>query len=147
MRKIINGRKYDTDTATRIAEWENTIDVRDFSHYSETLYRKRNGEYFIFGSGNAGSRYSTRVEQNTWSGGQNIAPLSYDAAREWAETHLDADTYETEFGDVSEGGDGDVMIGVRVPVAIKAAFDRYCVRVGRTKSDVLTELIATLGQS
>ena len=57
MKKIINGRKYDTDTASMVGEWSDGY-PSDFRYEAETLYRKRNGEYFILGEGNAMSRYA-----------------------------------------------------------------------------------------
>lgn len=143
MKKIINNRKYDTDTATEVAEWESMSDVRDFAYYTETLYRKRTGEYFLFGKGNAASKYARSCGDNSWAGGSAIIPLSYDSAREWAETHLDADDYEREFGEVSED-ESTAVINAQVPASTKAALDRYCARVGRTKAEVIAELIATL---
>jgi predicted transcriptional regulator len=141
MKKIINGKRYDTDTAIQVGEWENMIDVLDMHHFTETLYRKRTGEYFIYGVGNAGSKYSRSTGNNTWCGGSAIIPLTYDAAREWAEDHMDADEYEAEFGEVSEDGDGDVVISIRVSPAAKAALDKAAAQTGRTKSDILTELL------
>lgn len=47
MKKIISGRIYDTDTATKLGAWWSSSDVRDFSRVEETLYRKRTGEFFL----------------------------------------------------------------------------------------------------
>ena len=41
MKKIINGKKYDTETAEELAYWENMPNALDFNQYSETLYRKK----------------------------------------------------------------------------------------------------------
>ena len=48
MKKIINGKVYDTDTAKLIGSWDNGI-YGDLDSVSEDLYRKRTGEFFIFG--------------------------------------------------------------------------------------------------
>ena len=102
MKKIINGKVYDTTTAKELGSWESTPYVRDFSRFVETLYQKRTGEFFIHGVGGPSSRYAVSAGQNCWDGGEKIVPLSYDAAREWAEEHLDADDYEAIFGEVCE---------------------------------------------
>lgn len=102
MKKIINGKVYDTSTAKELGSWENTPDVRDFSRFEETLYQKRTGEFFIYGCGGPASRYAVSAGQNSWSGGYKIIPLSWDAARDWTEKHLDADDYESIFGEISE---------------------------------------------
>lgn len=102
MKKIINGKVYDTSTAKELGSWENTPDVRDYSRFEETLYQKRTGEFFIYGCGGPASRYAVSTGQNSWSGGFKITPISWDTAREWAEKHLDSDDYEAIFGEVSE---------------------------------------------
>lgn len=55
MRKIINGARYDTDTAKKLGHWESGEDCREFSYYEESLYRTKAGKYFIHGAGNAAS--------------------------------------------------------------------------------------------
>ena len=53
MKKIINGRKYDTETAKEIGYWSNGYPCSDFNHCEETLYLKKTGEYFLYGEGGA----------------------------------------------------------------------------------------------
>lgn len=145
MKKIIRGKRYDTDTARSVGEWENMIDVRDFAHCTETLYCKRNGEYFLHCVGGPMSRYATPQGDNTWSGGARIMPLTYNSAREWAEIKLDADEYEAEFGEVSEGDeDESVTLSVRVSPAARAALDRAASVTGRSKGDIVSELLLGL---
>ena len=102
MKKIINGKSYDTDTARLVYETSHGEGPRDFRYYKEKLYCKRTGEYFLYGKGGPMTRYAERVGQNSWSGGEKIIPLSYEAVKEWAEKEMDADEYEAEFGAVSE---------------------------------------------
>lgn len=103
MKKIINGKMYDTDTAKKIGFRSNGGSWRDFSHLEETLFRKKNGEFFLFGEGGAMTKYSVSCGQNEWSGGEKIVPMTYEEASDWAERYLDADEYTAIFGDVSEG--------------------------------------------
>ena len=63
MKKIIDGKVYDTDVAKVLATWQNRQrrslrpDWKD--HYgSEDLYRTPSGEYFILGYGGRLSRYT-----------------------------------------------------------------------------------------
>lgn len=113
MKKIINSRRYDTDTARELGSWRNGYGYRDFQRVEETLYIKNNGEYFLYGEGGPASKYCVQIEQNSWSGGWNITPLAPDEAQEWAEQHLDADTYESIFGAVSEGGEADAATAIK----------------------------------
>lgn len=100
MKKIINGKKYDTETATEIACWSN--ERCGFEYCCETLYRKRTGEYFLHGSGGAMSKYAESCGQNTWCGGESIRPLSEENAKRFVESHFDGDKYEEIFGEVEE---------------------------------------------
>ena len=102
MKKIIKGKVYDTETATELASYSNGGTWRDFSHFEETLYRKRNGEFFLHGEGGPMTRYAEAQGQNSCSGGARFMPLTYQEAQEWAEKHLDGDGYEEIFGPVVE---------------------------------------------
>lgn len=104
MKKIINGKLYNTETAKEIANWSDGLSFRDFTHVEEILYQKRTGEFFIHGAGGPASRYAVSAGQNSWAGGEKIIPLTWEAARDWAEEHLDADEYESIFGPVTEDG-------------------------------------------
>ena len=61
MRAIIDGKRYDTETAKVVAEWANTYDRGDFHHYSEALYLTPKGAWFLHGEGNASSPYNDEL--------------------------------------------------------------------------------------
>lgn len=95
MKKIIKNKVYDTETAKLLGEYEFEYASRsDLTWYSEKLYQKRTGEFFLYGEGNAASTYSNRNGA--------ITPLSYDEAAEWGEQKLDADKYIGIFGEPEE---------------------------------------------
>lgn len=102
MKKIINGKKYNTDTATFIKEYSCDYGVDSLDGYFEELYRKRTGEYFLYGDGGARSPYSKSTSCNSWVGCEDIIPLTNNEAREWGEKHLTCDEFEAEFGEVEE---------------------------------------------
>jgi hypothetical protein len=102
MKKIINGKLYNTETAQLIASYSNTGDTRDFSRFSEELYQKKTGEYFLYGEGGPMTKYSRSCGQNSWSGDENIEPLTDTAAKAWAEEYMDADDFMGVFGPVEE---------------------------------------------
>lgn len=47
MKKIINGKAYNTETAKELGSYWNGYPHGDFSYVCETLYVKRTGEYFL----------------------------------------------------------------------------------------------------
>lgn len=95
-------KKYDTETAKRVGSWSNNYNYGDFNYCSEELYCKKTGEFFLYGFGGAMSKYSQSCGNNCTSGGESIIPLSENGAKKWAEKYLDADEYETIFGEVEE---------------------------------------------
>lgn len=143
MKKVINGRMYNTETAVSLGEWSNGRGRRDFRGVEETLYRKRSGEYFIGGWGGSMTEYARPAYGGGTCGGEKIFPLTYEAAREWAEKHLSVDEYEAAFGPVSEDAE-DIVISVRVSAAAKAALDREVSRTGRTVREVVSAALEAL---
>ena len=140
MKKIINNRMYDTDTATNVGEWENMADIRNFRHFTETLYRKRTGEYFIHGVGNADSKYAVSAGQNQWTGGAKIIPLTYDSARKWAEENLGVAEYIAEFGEPAEDG-GTQSITVNIPVTLHDALKKRQAETGKSMTQIVIETL------
>jgi hypothetical protein len=103
MNKVIGGKRYSTETAKKVAEWENT-DNRDDSHwYKEELFRKKNGEFFIHGQGGKESKYRRATGIDSWVGDEKIVPLKYDEAKKWGEEALDQDKFQSIFGDPAAG--------------------------------------------
>lgn len=143
MKKIINGKKYDTDTAERIGYWENIPDVRDFSQYSEDLYRKKTGEFFLHGEGGPMTKYARSRGQNEWSGGEEIIPLSYESARKWAEEKLDADDYEKVFGEVAED-ESRKAVTLSLAADTAETLRREAAKKGVSMSALVEELIKTM---
>ena len=143
MQKIINGKKYNTETAEMVGEYWNGRSPSDFSHVSEELYKKRTGEFFLYGEGGPMTKYKVTVGTNSWSGGESIVPLTFEEAREWAEEHLEVDEYEAIFGEVTEDGETKGVM-YSLPVAAidrvkKVAIERRC-----SASKVIADLIETL---
>lgn len=116
MKKIINGKSYDTTTAREVASTYHGDGPRDFHYYSETLYCKRTGEYFLAGEGGPMTKYSHSTGQNSWSGGEKIFPITLAEAKEWMEKERDAEDYEAEFGAVTE--DDTVHLHISLPADV-----------------------------
>lgn len=140
MKKIINGKVYDTNTAQRVGYWSNNLTYRDFSWCEETLYRKKTGEYFLHGEGGPASRYAEAVGTNSWGSGERIMPLTYKEASEWAEKHLDGDEYEQIFGAVSED-DTRKTVAYSLSVSAVEALRRMSEEQGKPASEILDAMI------
>ena len=106
MEKIINGKRYNTETAKEVALYDSEYPKNDFKYYIEKLYKKRTGEYFLYGDGNGLSPYAKRSHaMGGLEGSWNIIPLTADQAKKWYEKAFNADEYnapmdiyEREFG-------------------------------------------------
>jgi len=102
MKKIINGKRYDTKKAVLIGSYEYS-NPGDFNYISESLYvTPISKSYFLAGEGGANTKYRQSVSQNTWSGGELIQPLSREDAFEWAQEYLSAGEVEKHFLDMIE---------------------------------------------
>lgn len=93
MKKIVKNKLYDTETANPLIRWECGL-PGDFGHYTETLYIKKTGEYFMCGIGAAMSPYGDCDFA--------IIPLTEEGAKKWAVNRCEADTYMEIFGKVEE---------------------------------------------
>jgi len=101
MKKVINGKLYDTETAVLIGEYSSGYSSNDFNSYNEALYLSPKGTYFLAGEGGPMTSYAQSVADYIVSG-SDIIPLTREEAREWAEGHLLADEVIEHF-DIQEG--------------------------------------------
>ena len=91
----INGVAYNTKTAETIAH---NGSGRDVSHsderwFTETLYRKKSGEFFLYGSGGIFTKYAKQTGLNSWERSEAILPLTEDEAKQWAMNNLGDEGY------------------------------------------------------
>lgn len=86
MKQIINGKTYNTETATELcSESASGCTVSDFQWWQETLYKTAKGAYFLHCEGGAMSQYSQSFDGGERTGGEKLAALTRDEAIEWAE--------------------------------------------------------------
>lgn len=125
MKKIINGKVYDTDKAHFLG-YDLYAGPRDFRYWREELYQKRTGEFFLYGKGGPDSKYAVASSTGSgWDGGEKIIPLDVDKARDWAEKHLSTRDYEEIFGVPDEDAE---------PVALSALIDAQIMAALRTRA-------------
>ena len=139
MKKIINGKEYDTKTAELVGSWSNKRPTSEFDYCCEELYRKRTGEFFIHGDGGASSKYAVSYGNGSWGGGEKITPLTYESAQKWAEDHLSGEKYESIFGEVAEDESK-----ITVTLSLSAAAVERAKRTAAQKGIGLSALIESL---
>lgn len=100
MKKVINGKKYDTDTAYEVGSYYQG-NYGDFFSFCEILYRKKTKEFFLECSGGPMSKYSEYFDGDM-CGTHILKPLTDTEAKIWAEKYCEVDVYEQLFGEVEE---------------------------------------------
>ena len=138
MKTVINGKRYDTDSAKLLASARYS-NPSDFAYWEETLYRKTTGEFFLHGEGGPMSRYAVTSGQNNWGEGEKIMPLSYESAQKWAEKNLGADEYEEIFGEIAE--DNKKTISLSLPESVVEKLKKASFESGVSMSEYAAELI------
>ena len=92
---------YNTETAKKIADYDNGCGCGDFRGFEEALYKTKNGNYFTAGSGGPMTQYAFTSGGST-SGSSDIFLLTTEEAREWLEQYGSTSEYLSEF-EVDEG--------------------------------------------
>jgi hypothetical protein len=147
MKKIIDHKSYDTATAREVGDWDNGLMLGDLDFCAETLYKKRTGEYFLYGEGGPRSRYSKQTGNNEWSGADAIIPLDYSAAEKWAAEHMPTESYAAEFGPVdASDSDDSVAVTFHISAAAKVKLDRAASKQGKTRGEIVDGLIMGIGE-
>ena len=101
MKQVINKKKYNTETAKLLHEWNNRMFGNDFRSCKESLYKTKNRAYFICGSGGAMSKYAKQYG-NSISGGNRIEVLTEAEAMEWLENYDGTEALVEFFGNQIE---------------------------------------------
>lgn len=101
MKAVIGGRIYNTETATRIAEYHNGRYGNDFRALSEALYRTARGAWFLAGEGGAATKYGSPCGDG-YASGEAVTPLTAEEALAWLEEHSLVDAIEEHFSDLLE---------------------------------------------
>lgn len=149
MKKRIDTLSYDTETANKLGEWSNNLPDSEFEHCREILYKKRTGEYFLYGEGGAMSKYHKPAygSSSAWRGGEDIIPLSKDQAQKWFEKANNDDedlapdeVYDREFGHVK--GKGDLIhTTINIHENAMQKLERIAHKQGIPKQEVIENLI------
>lgn len=81
VRRVIDGKIYDTETAQQICGLPCWFNRTDFEWHDTALYRSPKGRYFVAGEGNAASMWSQPVGNNCRGGGRGLRAVDAAEAR------------------------------------------------------------------
>jgi hypothetical protein len=102
MIRIVNGKRYNTETAKLLCNISSGGFSRsDFSYDNTDLYVTKNGNFFLAGEGGARSRWAQSYGQNGSQGGSGLRPIDKNDARSLLEQYGVAAQVEEHF-DVEE---------------------------------------------
>lgn len=105
MKKIFDGKSYDTKTAKLIGGNSADCSVTDFHFWESNLYKTKKGNYFVHSIGGPATIYSRSTGSNSWTSGEEIMVFrDRETAFSWAQANLDTEEIEKEFGDLIEEG-------------------------------------------
>jgi hypothetical protein len=99
MKEIIGGKRYNTETATKIAENSSRCGRGDFRWFQESLYLTKKGSWFLAGEGYAMSKYAEAAGGNLYGPGEKIIPLDAEGVIAWLEAAGNIDILEKYFKD------------------------------------------------
>lgn len=138
MKKIINGKRYDTETAKLVDSWSNNFSCNDFHWYCEDLFLKKTGEFFIYGIGNGLSPYAESVGLNCSQSGEKIIPISIEEAKKWIEKKSEVDIYEDLFEVEDEF---DLVLYNILPEILYKKLKKEAIKKGQSKKGVTIEAL------
>lgn len=87
MKKVINGKVYDTEKAKLVHEWNNGNMPGDFKYREKKLYRTKKGNWFLHHVGGAMTDMAKPVGNNNTSGSESIETISEEDAIGFLESH------------------------------------------------------------
>lgn len=121
MKRVINGRRYDTDKATLVGE---TVfgEPGEVGYTRQSLYRKRGGEYFARTQG----PYTLDA----------IVPLTPKEAEEWVMDNKGMAAYYEEFK-----AEGLKTINVSIPLSVLRKLDTMANTMGLSRGKLIEDLI------
>lgn len=116
MKRIIDGKTYNTETATLLAEVP--MHTEDDALFDD-LYQTRHGAFFRqFGN------LSLRDNHPDY---MRLEPLDPNDAQNWLERHDFVDVLEKIFGNQPEAGETESHITVRIPDNLKARIEKLAI--------------------
>ncbi len=119
-KRIIDGKTYNTETATLIASAEDEDGPGIVGH----LFKTRHGAFFLY--------FMDEYAMLSLTPQEYIKPLTDEAAQKWIEENCSAEIYEEEFGEAPEAGDAEARITLRIPESLRKKAARKAEEQGQS---------------
>ena len=97
MKRIIDGKRFDTETADWVAEFRGGAGRTDFRYWKASLYRTPRGRWFLSGEGGGMSMFAEHVPGGGSRGGSGLIPIPATEARRYLEDDGAVDELEQWF--------------------------------------------------
>lgn len=136
MKKIINGSRYDTDTAKCLGRDRSSSSASDFSYWEQELYRTKAEKYFVHKVS-----FGYPKSDGSFGWGEEIVPVSEAAARQWAEHHLSAD--EDEIEAIFAQDQDDARFTVVLPSSLLEELDKRKSADNVSRSEIVIDALRT----
>ena len=146
MKRIIENRVYDTDTAKLIATVKNDRHIgADRKTLEESLYQKKNGEFFLYRPNLAGTdaAHNIGISSCPHDKENHIFALTYEQACKWGESEMSADDWLAVFGEPEED-DSKAQIHVNLSKAAIIKLKQAAQKDGQTVSAYIENWINTI---
>ena len=134
MKRIINNKVYDTNTAmyigTYLGDWDDKT-----KWFREELYKKRTGEYFIYVEGGPESRHGKDGQKS-----EEIKPLNFEEAKHWGKKYLEEIEYMVEF-EIDQDDDTMVRLHVKIPASLNDRLELGRSSMGVSKSELVIDAL------
>ena len=103
MLRIIDGKRYNTETAHEVlALYNGGYNRSDFRYEDTSLYITKKGVWFLAGEGHAMSRWARKDGGNSYGPGAGIQPVAPAEAQAILEEHAQNELVEQYFGNKIE---------------------------------------------
>lgn len=102
MKKVVDGKVYNTETAELVHGWSNGRYGNDFRYRSKDLYRTKKGNWFLCHVGGAMTDMAQSCGSNSTCGSSDIEPVSPEDALRFLESHGGAEAVLKHFANQVE---------------------------------------------
>jgi hypothetical protein len=128
-KRIIEGKTYNTKTATLLASFSYDKTFEQYKEFWEDLYQTKSGKFFLMGEGMSGyTPYGAEIPGcNEYVRGHALIPLEISQVKKWLEIRNLVDEYEEIFGEPEEAGESSsYTFTLRLPVLLSQKLKESC---------------------